>query len=65
MTKYIDDEKEQMRILRIYDYFDPMRFSVVTDREQTTVERKLKKLSSVNHDRNFELTVFSLPDSRT
>ncbi|CAF1541267.1 unnamed protein product [Adineta ricciae] len=59
ITKYIDDEKEQMRILRVYGYFDPMGFSVLIDRERTTVEREIKKLSSVTLDKSFDQSAVS------
>ncbi|CAF1584926.1 unnamed protein product [Adineta ricciae] len=54
MAKYIDDEKEQMGMLRIYGYFDPMGFAVLPDRERAMVERELKKLSSANPDKSFD-----------
>jgi hypothetical protein len=43
----------------VYSYFDPIGYSPLTDRERTTVEREIKKMTNINLGKSFDSTTAS------
>ncbi|CAF3256373.1 unnamed protein product, partial [Rotaria sp. Silwood2] len=56
---YMFDDTDQFNTLKMYGYFDPMGFSILTKLEQTSVEKELIKI----YKKNFESTAPLSPTS--
>ncbi|CAF2972075.1 unnamed protein product, partial [Rotaria sp. Silwood2] len=74
MVKYIDDDTEQLETIIFLAYFDPLGFSMLNQKERTSVERDIKKLVkdynddlnnvNINHDNQPNLTQTSSSPSQ-